>query len=125
MSNRRLLLSLADAGGRLMYSGKDLAELSGYTSRVYSLLSSLHALDSSTYAANPRPESLKDGEAFYDLAGVNGKIVIGPQHVLLKDVPIVAPAGGLAGAERGGEELIKSLDLRVEKGEHTLITGPK
>jgi ATP-binding cassette subfamily D (ALD) long-chain fatty acid import protein len=44
---------------------------------------------------------------------------------LIKGVPIVAPAGGAAGAERGGEELIKSLDLRVEKGEHTLITGPK
>lgn len=58
MSNRRLLLSLADAGGRLMYSGKDLAELSGYTSRVYSLLASLHSLDNGIYQENPRPETL-------------------------------------------------------------------
>lgn len=45
--------------------------------------------------------------------------------MLLKGVPIVAPAGGVAGAERGGEELIRSLDLRVEQGEHTLVTGAK
>lgn len=44
-----------------MYSGKDLAELSGYTSRVYSLLSSLHALDNNIYPENPRPASLEDG----------------------------------------------------------------
>lgn len=56
---------------------------------------------------------------------VAGTVTIGPNHLLLKGVPIVAPAGGAAGAERGGEELIRSLDLRVEKGEHTLITGPK
>jgi ATP-binding cassette subfamily D (ALD) long-chain fatty acid import protein len=62
VSNRRLLLSLADAGGRLMYSGKDLAELSGYTSRVYSLLASLHALDNGIYPENPRPVALEEGE---------------------------------------------------------------
>jgi len=62
VSNRRLLLSLADAGGRLMYSGKDLAELSGYTSRVYSLLSSLHSLNNRIYPENPRPEALSDDQ---------------------------------------------------------------
>ncbi|KAL1407066.1 ATP-binding cassette long-chain fatty acid transporter pxa1 [Vanrija albida] len=123
VSNRRLLLSLGDAGGRLMYSGKELAELSGYTSRVYSLLASLHSLDNNIYPENPRPASLPANEPFYDLSNVHGRVIIGPSHVLLKGVPIVAPAGGAAGAERGGEELIHSLDLRVEKGEHTLVTG--
>lgn len=51
-------MSLGDAGGRLMQSGKELAELSGYTSRVYSLISSLHALDNNVYPVNPRPASL-------------------------------------------------------------------
>ncbi|TXT08221.1 uncharacterized protein COLE_05145 [Cutaneotrichosporon oleaginosum] len=123
VSNRRLLLSLGDAGGRLMYSGKELAELSGYTSRVYSLLASLHALDNNDYPKNPRPASLPPNMPFYDLGNVRGSVVVGRNHVLLKGVPIVAPAGGAAGAERGGEELIHRLDLRVEKGEHTLITG--
>ncbi|BEI87672.1 uncharacterized protein CcaverHIS019_0103900 [Cutaneotrichosporon cavernicola] len=123
VSNRRLLISLGDAGGRLMYSGKDLAELSGYTSRVYSLLASLHALDNNDYPKNPRPASLPLNKPFYDLGDVKGSVVMGRDHVVLKGVPIVAPAGGAAGAERGGEELIHCLDLRVEKGEHTLITG--
>ncbi|KAF8906834.1 ABC transporter transmembrane region 2-domain-containing protein [Gymnopilus junonius] len=41
ISNRRLLLSLADAGGRLMYAYKDLLELAGLTARLYTLLSTL------------------------------------------------------------------------------------
>merc|ERR1711939_964317 len=42
ITNKRLMLSLADAGGRMMYSIKDLSELAGYTSRVYQLISTLH-----------------------------------------------------------------------------------
>ncbi|KAK5241260.1 ATP-binding cassette long-chain fatty acid transporter pxa1, partial [Cryomyces antarcticus] len=42
ITNKRLMLSLADAGGRMMYSLKDLSELAGYTSRVYTLISTLH-----------------------------------------------------------------------------------
>ena len=44
ISSRRLLLSLADAGGRLMYAYKDVLELAGYTTRLYTLLSTLHSL---------------------------------------------------------------------------------
>lgn len=44
ISNRRLLLSLADAGGRLMYAYKDLLELAGLTTRIYTLVSTLHQL---------------------------------------------------------------------------------
>lgn len=58
VSNRRLLLSLADAGGRLMYSGKEISELVGYTSRVYGLLSALHMLDTNSYPAVGRPAHL-------------------------------------------------------------------
>ena len=58
------------------------------------------------------------------MANISGLIEINQDKIILQDVPIVAPAGGI-GAERGGEELIKSLDLTVELGQHTLITGPK
>lgn len=38
ITNKRLLISLADAGGRIMYSFKELSELAGYTFRVYNTL---------------------------------------------------------------------------------------
>lgn len=40
--NKRLMLSLADAGSRLMHSIKDISQLTGYTNRVFILLSVLH-----------------------------------------------------------------------------------
>lgn len=58
ISNRRLLLSLADAGGRLMYAYKDLQEVAGLTGRLYTLLSTLHNL-------SPLPPLLPgDGDTF-------------------------------------------------------------
>lgn len=58
------------------------------------------------------------------MGSIRGRVIIGRDRLVLKAVPVVAPASG-AGAERGGEELIQSLDLVVNKGDHTLITGPK
>ncbi|KAM0752189.1 hypothetical protein T439DRAFT_355062 [Meredithblackwellia eburnea MCA 4105] len=123
ISNRRLLLSLADAGGRLMYSWKDLAELAGYTSRVYSLLSTLHDLNANHYQSLPRPADLNPSQPFYDLGSINGRLLEAPtaRGVEFTKVPIVAPAPGM---ERGGEELVKSLNLKVLPGEHLMISGP-
>ncbi|KWU44593.1 hypothetical protein RHOSPDRAFT_33921 [Rhodotorula sp. JG-1b] len=123
ISNRRLLLSLADAGGRLMLSWKDLSELAGSTSRVYTLLSTLHDLSVSSYTSMPRPLDLPADAPFYDLGTLNGKLVDSAppeQGVVFDKVPIVAPAPGVA---RGGEELVKQLSVKIKPGEHLLITG--
>jgi ATP-binding cassette subfamily D (ALD) long-chain fatty acid import protein len=45
----------------------------------------------------------------------------GSGDVALTKVPIVAPAPGV---ERGGEELVKELTLRIQPGMHVLISGP-
>ncbi|GAK68093.1 ATP-binding cassette transporter [Moesziomyces antarcticus] len=121
ISNRRLLLSLADAGSRLMYSYKELAELAGFTSRVYTLISTLHLLNKEQYQSMPRPVELGADKPFYDLGNIQGEVVVGSDTVAFDKVPIVAPAPGL---ERGGEELVRDLTLRVKPGEHVLITGP-
>ena len=121
ISNRRLLMSLADAGSRLMYSFKELNELAGYTSRVYTLISTLHLLDRGHYQSLPRPKELPSTDAFYDMGNINGTVTLGSKDVALLGVPVVAPAPGM---ERGGEELVKDLRVTVTPGDHMLITGP-
>ncbi|KAI1400604.1 ABC transporter transmembrane region 2-domain-containing protein [Hypoxylon fuscum] len=114
ITNKRLMLSLADAGGRMMYSIKDLSELAGYTSRVYTLISTMHRVHANAYV--PRPS----GNELYSLSDVQGTIQKGFDGVRFEHVPIVAP--GLW--PQGGEELLESLSMIVRRGEHLLISGP-
>lgn len=98
ISSRRLLMSLADAGGRLMYAYKDISELAGLTTRIYNLLSTLHNL--------PTISSFSHS----------------PSMVALKNADIVVPSSGAADEKAC---LVKGLDveLDLEKGEHLMITG--
>ena len=115
ITNKRLMLSLADAGGRMMYSIKDLSELAGYTSRVYTLISTLHRVHANAYypARGSHPE-------LFGLADVQGTLHKGFDGVRLENVPVVAPSLYPA----GGEELIDNLSFIVGPGDHLLITGP-
>ena len=117
ITNKRLMLSLADAGGRIMYSLKDLSELAGSTSRVYTLISTLHRVHGNAYYQlrkdGPRPE-------LYSLAAVHGTVQKGFDGVRLENVPVVAPSL----YPMGGEELIESLTMTIHSGDHLLITGP-
>ncbi|KAI5286591.1 hypothetical protein KEM52_001937, partial [Ascosphaera acerosa] len=133
ITNKRLMLSLADAGGRLMYSIKDIAELAGYTSRVYTLISVLHRVHANSYHPTAmaaaagmdlaaRGSSVADLSSveLYSLADVQGTTHSGFDGVRLEHVPVVAPSL----YPRGGEELLASLSFIVHAGEHLLITGP-
>jgi ATP-binding cassette subfamily D (ALD) long-chain fatty acid import protein len=115
ITNKRLMLSLADAGGRMMYSIKDLSELAGYTSRVYTLISTLHRVHADAYYPPPgtRPE-------LYSVSDIQGTVHKGFDGIRLEHVPVVAPALH----PMGGEELLESLSFIVHSGEHLLITGP-
>ncbi|CCX06518.1 Similar to ATP-binding cassette sub-family D member 2; acc. no. Q61285 [Pyronema omphalodes CBS 100304] len=112
VTNKRLMLSLADAGGRLMLSMKDLAALAGHTSRVYTLVSTLHRVHSSSYSTT-RPE-------LYSLVDIQGTLHKGFLGLRLEGVPIVAPSLW----PRGGEELLDELDILLRPGDHLLISGP-
>ena len=115
ITNKRLMLSLADAGGRVMYSIKDLSELAGYTSRIYTLISTLHRVHANAYfpARGTRPE-------LFSLSDVQGTIHKGYDGVRLENAPIIAPSL----YPHGGDELIDSLSFVVHQGEHLLISGP-
>ncbi|KZL87060.1 abc transporter transmembrane region 2, partial [Colletotrichum incanum] len=114
ITNKRLMLSLADAGGRMMYSIKDLSELAGYTSRVYTLISTLHRVHADAYFLRGQQNEL------YSLSDVQGTIQKGFDGVRFENVPVVAPALW----PNGGEELMESLSMVVRRGEHLLISGP-
>lgn len=112
ITNKRLMLSLADAGGRMMYSIKDLSELAGYTSRVYTLISTLHRVHANAYY-------LKGGQnELFSLSDVQGTTQKGFDGVRFEHVPVVAP--GLW--PQGGEELSESLSMIVRSGEHLLVS---
>ncbi|KAI7583239.1 ABC transporter transmembrane region 2, partial [Hortaea werneckii] len=115
ITNKRLMLSLADAGGRMMYSLKDLAELAGYTSRVYTLISTLHCVQSHAY--HPTRGAYPE---LYSMTDVQGTLQKGFDGVRLENVPVVAPSL----YPLGGEELIDNLSFIVGPGDHLLITGP-
>ncbi|KAJ5791789.1 uncharacterized protein N7518_008800 [Penicillium psychrosexuale] len=115
ITNKRLMLSLADAGGRMMYSIKDISELAGYTSRVYGLIATLHRVHADAYYT-PRGSHPE----LYSLADVQGTTHNGFNGVRLEQVPIVAPSL----YPMGGDELIESLSFIVHSGDHLLISGP-
>lgn len=115
ITNKRLMLSLADAGGRMMYSIKDLSELAGYTSRVYTLISTLHRVHASAYypPRGTHPE-------LFSLADVQGTIHKGFPGIRLENTPIVAPSI----FPQPGDCIIDSLSFVVHPGQHLLISGP-
>lgn len=115
ITNKRLMLSLADAGGRMMYSIKDLSELAGYTSRIYTLISTLHRVHANAYftARGTHPE-------LFSLSDIQGTVHKGYDGIRLENTPIVAPSL----YPRGGDELIDNLSFVVQPGEHLLISGP-
>ncbi|KZT22751.1 hypothetical protein NEOLEDRAFT_1119085 [Neolentinus lepideus HHB14362 ss-1] len=102
ISSRRLLISLADAGGRVMYAYKDLLELSGLTTRLYTLLSTLHSLP-------PLP----------DITSPTDEIAL--EHV---DVGVPPLSFALADdAATVNPPLVRDLTVRLRPGEHLMITG--
>ncbi|KAL6713811.1 ATP-binding cassette long-chain fatty acid transporter pxa1 [Lecanora helva] len=115
ITNKRLMLSLADAGGRMMYSIKDLSELAGYASRVYMLISTLHRVHASAYypprGTTPEPYSLSD---------ILGTLHRGYDGVRLENVPLVAPAI----YPLPGDPIIPSLSFTITSSAHVLISGP-
>jgi len=96
----------------MMYSIKDLSELAGYTSRVYSLVSTLHRVHSHSYSS-ARPE-------LYSLTDIQGTLHTGFTGIRLEGVPIVAPVVW----PRGGEEIVEEVDILIRPGDHLLISGP-
>ena len=109
--NKRLLLSLADAGSRLMYSIKDISDLTGYTDRVFTLLTNLHMTHSPTY-------SFRSKYGPSDISGTIQKNYDG--GVRFENIPVIIPSKD--GSD--GEILVKNLNFQLLRENTLLILGP-
>ncbi|RKP03347.1 hypothetical protein CXG81DRAFT_9682 [Caulochytrium protostelioides] len=110
ITNKRLLMSLADAGGRVMYSYKELSELAGYTFRVYNMMIVLEDLRHDRYAVTGA-----DAHAFR-LDRIKGVMAVDNQTIKFARIPIVTPSGETC--------LVKDLSFEVKPGDHLMVTGP-
>eukprot|EP00474_Spongospora_subterranea_P008945 CRZ09403.1 hypothetical protein [Spongospora subterranea] len=108
--NRRYLLNLADAITRILSSTKEIGELAGYTSRVISLLETLDDVNNQVFVKQI-PEANQAGLSRF----TGGTIEFSSGAIEFDEVPIITP---------NGDELVTSLTMVIEKGMHTLITGP-
>ena len=79
-----------------MYAYKDLLELAGLTTRLYTLLSTLHSL-------KPLPEPESKGDT-----------------VALSHVDVAVPSNAITGSPL---VLVRDLSLSLAPGEHLMITG--
>lgn len=88
-----------------MYAYKDLLELAGLTTRIYTLVSTLHQLP-------PLETPIIQG----------GEEIVDPDAIVIKNVDVRVPGNA---EENGIQEmdLVSNLTLTVKPGEHLMITG--
>lgn len=110
ITDRRLLLSSADAFGRILYSYKEIVELAGYTCRVSELIDVFedirHHRHQKTFLT-----SIEEGKPQLKLRGT----LIISEKIRFESVPIISP---------NGDVLVRSLTFEVNRGDHLLIVGP-
>ena len=109
--NSSLLISLAEAIGRIVMSHKKLQNLAGFTTLVAELQEVLTDLDQGKYV-----REMVDGNKLQELnlKPYAGKVILGDRIVFDK-VPIVTP---------NGDVLIEQISMIIDRGMNLMIVGP-
>ncbi|XGW09470.1 hypothetical protein V3C99_011624 [Haemonchus contortus] len=114
----RMMLKLAEALGRLALAGRELTRLSGFTTRVDTLLKVLNDLSTGSYERT----MVTDGKCEQANGLISssfrpgaGELVICDNVIRFEGVPLVTP---------NGDVLINSLDFEVPSGRNVLVCGP-
>jgi len=111
VTNRKLLQSSADAFGRMMYSYKEVAELAGYTARVFEMIETFEDVKNGKF----QKKIISNSEENEKILSGRGTVIETKNTIKFTDVPIVSP---------NGDVLIKALNFEVHSGQHLLIVGP-
>ena len=138
--NKRLILSMADAGSRLMYSVKDISGLSGVTDLDFTLLVNLHQVhdvnfqygltnsQGNGFTSNYKIHSyvsqiqLANGNAEANAANnnaINGTIQFSYPGLRMEKCPVIIPSQ--AGIK--GRHLLNNITFNISKGQNLLILG--
>jgi ATP-binding cassette subfamily D (ALD) long-chain fatty acid import protein len=110
ITNKRLMNNLADAGGRVMYSYKELSELAGFTHRVYSMFEVFEDLRNNRYL------DTSSSSQKYTIGSQNGEYQVTETAISFLHTPIVTPFGDTI--------LIEDLSFQISCGDHLMVTGP-
>ena len=107
------MFKLAEALGRLALAGREMTRLSGFTTRVDTLMNVLKDLQSGRYERT----MVSDGAMATNklLAPGSGKLIIRDNIIKFEDVPLVTP---------NGDVLISTMNFEVPSGRNVLICGP-
>ncbi|CAM4808010.1 unnamed protein product [Rotaria magnacalcarata] len=117
--SKNLLSSGADAVERVISSYKEIAQLAGYTNRVYTML---HVFEECAHERYPlRPMTVGEDSYIEAKRKVNlnpqgeGQIIESDEDIIAENLPIITP---------NGDVIIESLSLKITPNMHVLITGP-
>ncbi|CDO95849.1 unnamed protein product [Kluyveromyces dobzhanskii CBS 2104] len=114
--NKRLMLSLADAGTRLMHSIKDISQLTGYTNRIFVLLKVLHRVHDSdfdygmvTSSDEAELNSTSTTVVQKSAAAIRGTIQHDFNGIRFENIDVIIPSA----AGTNGVTLVKGLTFQI------------
>lgn len=126
--NSSYLVNLSQAIGRIILAGRDLTRFAGYTTRVADFFQVLEEVNDGKYQRtmiatenenkttdSKEKETVDSKENVISGKSMKGNVVIQDHIIKFEKVPIVTPNGNI---------LVRELDMVVEPGMNTLITGP-
>ncbi|CAM4802882.1 unnamed protein product [Rotaria magnacalcarata] len=116
--SKNLLSSGADAVERVISSYKEIAQLAGYTNRVYTVLHVFEECAHERYQLRPMTvgeDSYIEAKRKVNLNPQEGQIIESDEDIIAENLPIITP---------NGDVIIESLSLKITPNMHVLITGP-
>uniref|UniRef100_A0A8R1I0A3 ATP-binding cassette sub-family D member 3 n=1 Tax=Caenorhabditis japonica TaxID=281687 RepID=A0A8R1I0A3_CAEJA len=113
----RMMYKMAEALGRLALAGRDMTRLSGFTSRVDTLLNVLDDVNNGNYKRTMvgEKDAVTSPLLRSDLVAGSGNLLVKDNIIKFENVPLVTP---------NGDVLIERLDLDVPSGRNVLVCGP-
>uniref|UniRef100_A0A672SGN4 ATP-binding cassette sub-family D member 3-like n=1 Tax=Sinocyclocheilus grahami TaxID=75366 RepID=A0A672SGN4_SINGR len=113
----RMLISLAQALGRIVLAGREMTRLSGFTARITDIQEVLKELNSGRYERTMVTQIIKGLDYLEKIPLIpgKGKIIIADNIIKFEHIPLVTPNGDI---------LIRDLSFEVSSGTNVLVCGP-